>query len=116
MQKYDGLAHPMTYHSRMLKAPELNYTTVEKECLAVDERIKKFHFCVLSSKLTIETGHMLLTSLHSSKIANANLTRWTQYLQQLNFILKYIKGPDNVPVDVDLLSRLIEGSPEVGTT
>ena len=99
--------YPVAYHSRKLKAAERNYSTVEKECLAVVDGVKKFYIYLFGSQFTLETDHLPLANLRPSKTANARLTRWALYLQQFNLRIKYIRGQDNV--GADLLSRLLEG-------
>ena len=107
LQEYDGKMYPVAYHSRKLKAAERNYSTVEKECLAVVDGIKKFYIYLFGSPFTLETDHMPLANLRPSKTANARLTRWALYLQQFSLRIKYIRGRENI--GADLLSRLLEG-------
>lgn len=107
MQEKDGKLFPIAYHSRRLKGAESKYSTVEKELLAVVEGVKKYYFYLFGEKFTLETDHMPLTSLHTSKNANARLMRWAMFLQQFSFSVRYIKGSDNV--GADLLSRLVSG-------
>ena len=40
---------PMAYYSRKLIAAEKNYTTIEKECLAIVEILKCFQMVLLGS-------------------------------------------------------------------
>ncbi|XP_069975057.1 uncharacterized protein [Penaeus vannamei] len=106
MQETDGEIYPVAYHSRKLKSAERNYSTVEKELLAVVDGIKKYYFYLYGDKFLLETDHMPLESLRTSKNANARLMRWAMYLQQFNFAIRYIKGSANV--GADFLSRLVE--------
>jgi len=106
MQESDGEVYPVAYHSRKLKSAERNYSTVEKELLAVVDGIRKYYFYLYGDKFLLETDHMPLESLRTSKNANARLMRWAMYLQQFNFAIRYIKGSANV--GADFLSRLVE--------
>jgi len=108
MQETDGEIYPVAYHSRKLKSAERNYSTVEKELLAVVDGIKKYYFYLYGDKFLLETDHMPLESLRTSKNANARLMRWAMYLQQFNFAIRYIKGSANV--GADFLSRLVENN------
>ena len=98
--------YPVAYHSRKLKPAEKNYSTVEKELLAVVDGIKKYYYYLYGDQFTLETDHLPLSSHRSSKNANARLMRWALYLQQFHFKIKYIKGSANI--GADLLSRLLE--------
>ncbi|XP_042865110.1 uncharacterized protein LOC122248852 [Penaeus japonicus] len=106
MQETDGEIYPVAYHSRKLKPAERNYSTIEKELLAVVDGIKKYYFYLYGDKFLLETDHMPLESLRTSKNANARLMRWALYLQQFNFAIRYIKGSANV--GADFLSRLVD--------
>lgn len=104
LQERDGGVFPIAYHSRTLKGAELRYSTVEKELAGVIDGVKKFYFYLYGAPFIIETDHLPLTSLHTSKNANQRLMRWAMYLQQFSFTVRYIKGRDNV--GADWLSRL----------
>ncbi|XP_037789363.1 uncharacterized protein LOC119584788 [Penaeus monodon] len=108
LQEFDGRLFPVAYHSRRLSKAECNYSTVERELLAVIEGIHKFYYYLCGAKFTLETDHMPLSQLKRSKTANARLMRWGLYLQQFEFTIRYIRGTENV--GADLLSRLISGS------
>ena len=105
LQEHNGELYPVSYFSRKLRAAEINYSTVEKELLAVVEGVKKYYFYLYGDEFLLETDHMPLASLRTSKNANARLTRWALYLQQFRFTVRYIKGKSNV--GADFLSRLI---------
>lgn len=106
MQEKEGEVFPVAYHSRRLKGAELRYSTVELELLAIVEGVKKYYFYLFGGEFTLETDHMPLCNLKTSKNANARLMRWTLFLQQFSFVVRYIKGSANV--GADWLSRLSE--------
>ena len=105
MQEINGQLFPVSYYSRKLRAAERNYSTVEKELLAVVEGVKKYYFYLYGDEFMLETDHLPLASLKTSKNANARLMRWALYLQQFQFSVRYIKGQTNV--GADFLSRLV---------
>ena len=105
MQESNGQLFPVSYYSRKLRAAEKNYSTVEKELLAVVEGVKKYYFFIYGDEFVLETDHLPLASLKTSKNSNARLMRWALYLQQFQFTVKYIKGQTNV--GADFLSRLV---------
>ena len=49
--------HPVYYYSRLLNLAERNYSTTDRECLAVIAAIKKFRVYVLGAPLEIRTDH-----------------------------------------------------------
>ncbi len=108
LQEKDGDIFPVAYHSRKLKPAEKNYSTVERELLAVVDGIKKFYFYLYGDEFVLQTDHMPLESLRTSKNANSRIMRWALYLQQFQMRVQYIRGRDNVGADV--LSRLLEGT------
>ena len=105
MQENNGQMFPVSYWSRALRTAEKNYSTVEKELLAVVEGVKRYYFYLYGEEFVIETDHLPLASLRTSKNANARLMRWALYLQQFQYSVRYIKGKTNV--GADCLSRLI---------
>ena len=52
---------PVAYTSRVLRGPELNYNTYEKEALAVVHAVRTFRPYVFGRKFTIVTDHQPLT-------------------------------------------------------
>lgn len=103
MQYHDGELWPVSYASRKLKKPEKNYSTIERELLAVVEGVTKYYPFLYGRKFLIQTDHMPLHYLRDSKNSNARIMRWALYLQQFEYTTEYIKGADNVGADV--LSR-----------
>ncbi|KAK4317640.1 hypothetical protein Pmani_011295 [Petrolisthes manimaculis] len=103
MQYQDGELWPVSYASRKLSKAERNYSTVERELLAVVEGVKKYYQCLYGRKFTIQTDHMPLHYLRTAKTSNARIMRWALYMQQFEYTAEYIKGAENV--GADFLSR-----------
>ena len=101
---------PIAFWSRKLKSAETRYATIEKECLAIIEGVKKFHSYLYGATFTLETDHQPLSYLktYAADGKNGRLTRWTLFLQDYNFNIRYIRGKDNVLAD--FLSRMPETS------
>ena len=66
---------PMAYYSRKLIAAEKNYTTIEKECLAIVEILKHFQMVLLGSHITVSTDHKNLTH-EMTKFSTQWVLRW----------------------------------------
>ena len=96
--------HPIAYISRVLTPAERNYTTSEKECLAVLWAIKKFRPYVESYPFTVVTDHSALKWLRNLKDPTGRLARWALAMQQWDFTIVHRKGALNqLP---DALSRM----------
>lgn len=104
LQEEGSMRMPISYASRKLKASERNYSTIEKECLAIVWAIHKFQRYLYGKQFLLETDHMPLTYLQRSKATNARLMRWSLSLQPYRFRIVAIKGKENV--GADYLSRM----------
>ena len=83
------------YSSRTLNDAQLNYTTTEKEFLAVVFALEKFCPYLLGSKITIFTDHSTLRYLMMKKDTKARLIRWI-LLQEFDLEIRDKKGIENV--------------------
>ena len=101
MQEDDGIKKPILFWSRKLKTAEQNYATIERECLAIVEGVRKFKNYLYGAKFILETDHQPLTFLkgYSNNCKNGRLTRWSLFLQDYNFQISYIPGKENVTAD-----------------
>ena len=82
----------------------MNYSTTEKELLAVVFAPDKFYAYLIGSPIIIFTDHAALKYLLSKKDTKARLIRWILILQEFNITIKDKKGVENVVADH--LSRL----------
>ena len=87
-----------------LWGPQLNYTTTEKELLAVVFAIDKFRSYLVGAKVIVYSDHSALKYLLTKEDAKPRLIRWILLLQEFDLEIKDRKGVDN-PV-VDHLSRM----------
>lgn len=94
---------PIAFYSRVLNSAEKNYSTIEKELLAIVDSCKHFRPYLFGQKFIIETDHRPLVWLSKLKEPNARLVRWRLKLEEYNFEIRYQKGKTNYVADA--LSR-----------
>ena len=101
----NGIEHPVSYFSKKLVAYQKNYSTVEKEALALLLALKFFDVYFTSSPYPVEvyTDHNQLTFINQMKGHNQRLLHWSQTLQEYNLNVHHVTGKDNVIADT--LSR-----------
>ena len=107
-QREDKKAFVIYYASKTLDSAQANYTTTEKEFLAVVFALEKFRSYIVGSPVTIFTDHAALKYLLSKQDTKPRLTRWILLCQEFNLTIKDKKRVENV-VD-DHLSRLVPES------
>nr|GEX75720.1 reverse transcriptase domain-containing protein [Tanacetum cinerariifolium] len=83
---------------------ETNYTTTEKEMLAVVYAFEKFRSYLIMNKIIVYTDHSALKYLFAKKDAKARLLHWILLLQEFDFKVIDTKGAENYAADH--LSRL----------
>lgn len=91
--------HPIEYASRLLTPAERNYSTIEREALAVVWALEKFRGYVDSSEVTVITDHQPLKWLMSLKSPSGRLARWALKIQHLNLRIDYSPGRTNTIAD-----------------
>jgi hypothetical protein len=92
----------------------MNYTTTEKELLAVVFACEKFRSYLVSSPVVVFSDHATLKYLHPKKVSKARLVRWILLLQEFDITIKDKKGIENVVADhlsrltIDSISDIIQ--------
>ncbi|GKG33176.1 reverse transcriptase domain-containing protein, partial [Tanacetum coccineum] len=75
-QRIEKHFRPIHYASKTMTEVESNYTTTEKEMLAVVYAFEKFRSYLLMNKNIVYTDHSALKYLFAKKDAKARLLRW----------------------------------------
>ena len=82
----------------MLTKAEKNYSTIEKECLAIVFGTKQFRHYLLGRPFRIVTDHNPLKWLNAQKM-EGRLCRWALQLQEFDYVIEYRKGCQNINAD-----------------
>lgn len=94
---------PIVYASRLLTPAERNYSTTEREALAVVWAVEKFRGYIDGHEVRVSSDHQPLKWLLTLKSPAGRLVRWAMKLQSFNLIVDYTPGKANVIADT--LSR-----------
>nr|GEW92675.1 reverse transcriptase domain-containing protein [Tanacetum cinerariifolium] len=103
-QHQDKIFRPIHYASKTMTEAESNYTTTEKEMLAVVYAFEKFRSYLIMNKSIVYMDHYALKYLFAKKDSKARLLCWVLLLQESTFKVIDIKGAENLATDH--LSRL----------
>ncbi|KAJ9535703.1 hypothetical protein OSB04_un001141 [Centaurea solstitialis] len=104
-QKDGKDSHVIYYASRSLDSAQCNYSTTEKELLAVVFALEKFRSYLLGTKVIVFSDHAALKYLLKKKDAKPRLIRWILLLQEFNLEIRDKNGAENLVADH--LSRLV---------
>ncbi|RVW73695.1 Retrovirus-related Pol polyprotein from transposon 17.6 [Vitis vinifera] len=103
-QREDGKPYVIYYASKTLNEAQRNYTTIEKELLAVVLALDKFRAYLVGSFIIVFTNHSALKYLLTKQDAKVRLIRWILLLQEFDLQIRDKNGVENVVADH--LSRL----------
>nr|GFB70826.1 DNA-directed DNA polymerase [Tanacetum cinerariifolium] len=79
-QRHEKHFKPIHYASKTMNDAKTNYTTTEKEMLAVVYAFEKFCSYLIMNKSIVHTDHSALKYLFTKKDAKARLLRWIMLL------------------------------------
>ena len=104
----NGQERVIAYASYTLSPREQNYSTMEKEALAVVFAVKHFRFYLLGKRFSVITDNNALRWLHSLE-PKGRIARWIMDLQEFEFDIQH--RPGNANQNADALSRLNHSKP-----
>ena len=103
-QKAEKMFRVIYYSSKTFNEVQENYSTTEKEMLAMVIACEKFKPYILGTHVIIHTDHAAIKYLMAKKEAKIRLIKWVLLLQEFDLEIKDKKDCDNV-ID-DHLSRV----------
>nr|XP_009589753.1 uncharacterized protein LOC104087065 [Nicotiana tomentosiformis] len=103
-QRKDNMFYSIYYASKTLDDAQLNYTTTEKELLAVVWAFEKFRAYLVGTKIIVHTDHTTIRYLLTKKESKARLMHWVLLLREFDIEIQDRKGTENQVADH--LSRL----------
>ena len=98
-QKEEKVFKAIYYASKTFNEAQENYSTTEKEMLAIVFACEKFRRYILGSHVVIHTDHAAIKYLMAKKEAKPRLIRWVLLQQEFDLEIKDKKGSDNVIAD-----------------
>ena len=79
-QEEEEVKHPVAFASKKLLPREQNYSTIEREALAIVWGVQKFQNYLMGVHFFLETDHHLLQYLYQAKFQNSRIMRWSLFL------------------------------------
>ncbi len=97
----DGVDRPVSFFSNKFNLYQLNYSTIEKETLALVWALQHFDVYVGggSTPVVVFSDHNPLVFLQSLRSTNQRLIRWAVLLQPYSLDIRHIRLRDNVMAD-----------------
>jgi hypothetical protein len=93
--------HPIAFSRRNLSTSEINYTTTERESLAMVYVLQKFRHYLLGGHFNMFTDHSTLKYLVNKSVLGGRICIWILLFQEYDFetvvkLGRMNKGPDHI--------------------
>ena len=111
----EQVGYVVPYASRTLTKSEMNYSMIQKECLAAVYAMKQFRHYLLEWPFTLVTDHAPLQWLSAQKIKGL-LSWWALAIQGSDFVIQYRKVTLNINADALSCSETAAGQCAMTTT
>nr|GEW09575.1 DNA-directed DNA polymerase [Tanacetum cinerariifolium] len=98
-QRQDKHFRPIHYASKTMTEAKSNYTTTEKEMLAMVYAFEKFRSYLIMNTSIVYTDHSALKYLFAKKDSKVRFLRWVLLLQEFTFKVIDTKGAENLAAD-----------------
>ena len=98
-QKAEKVFKAIYYASKTFNEAQENYSTTEKQMLAIVFACEKFRPYILGSHVIIHTDHAAIKYLMAKKEAKPRLIMWVLLLEEFDLDIRDKKGCDNVIAD-----------------
>ena len=96
--------HPVAFSSRKLSTTEKNYTTTEREGLAMVYALQKYRHYLLGGHFRMYIDHSALRYHVNKLVSGGRIYRWLLLFQEYDF--EVIVKPSKLNADPDHLSKL----------
>ena len=106
--------HPVTFVSGLFRGSKLNWAALTKEAFAIYMSVKKLSFYLTDAQILLRSDYKPLEKFLLKNTLNSKINNWAMELEAFNIQFDYIKGSNNVLVDI--LSCLIAIDPDTPTT
>ena len=91
-QRNGKASHAIYFASKTLNNTQRNYSTIEKEFLAIVFALEKFRSYLLGSKVIVYSNHAAIRYLMTKKEAKPRLIRWILLLSEFYLEVKDKRG------------------------
>ena len=90
---------PLAYMSKKLTTAQTKWPTIEQECYAIVESVRKWDKYLRGQEFTLETDHEPLVNFTNKEQLNKRCERWRLTLAEYRFKVKHIQGKKNNMAD-----------------
>ena len=94
-----GVERAISFFSKKLSPAQKNYSTFERECLAVVCALEHFRVYLLARPFRLHTDHRVLLWLFSEPKASVRISGWLATLMKYPMQIEYVRGCKNAIAD-----------------